>query len=169
MLPERPMLGERVIGSQTSGSFVLAVFDDWDTLHAVLLELESDKAARLVALLHARKDVPPKPSASSLLKHMTELRFERSRQHISCTMGLLAEALATRLTGGARTLADALRDWLGSNQAKQLERHLERGHLVLCVELRTSDDFSVVCGRLVQASPHMVELCNINFGLRCRA
>jgi hypothetical protein len=158
------MLGERTIGSQTSGSqFVVAVFDDWDTLHAVLLELKSDKAAQPVALLHARRNVPPSVSASSLLKQMTELHFERSRQHVACTTGQLADALATRLTGGARTLADALHDWLGSNQAKQLESHLERGHLVLCVELRTSDDFSVVCGRLVQASPHMVELCNINF------
>jgi hypothetical protein len=135
-------------------------------VHDVVVD---DKAAPPVALLHARRDLPPKASASSLLKHMTELHFERSRKHIACTRGLLAEALATRLTGGARTLADALHDWLGSNQAKQLESHLERGHLVLCVELRTPDDFSVVCGRLVQASPHMVELCNINFGLRCRA
>ena len=158
------MLGERAIRSQTNGSqFVVAIFDDWDTLHAVLQELESDKAAQPVALLHGRKDVPPKVSASSLLKQMTELHFARSRQHIACTMGQLAEALTTRLTGGARTLADALHDWLGSNQAKQLESHLERGHLALCVELRTSDDFSFVCGRLVEASPHMVELCNINF------
>jgi len=163
------MLGEQTIGSQTSGSFVVAVFDDWHTLHAVLLELENDKAAQPMALLHARRDVPPKASASRLLKQMTELNFERSRQHIACTRGHLTEALAARLTGGARTLADALPDWLGSNQAKQLESNVERGHLVLCVELRTPDDFSVVCGRLVQASPHMVELCNINFNLRCRA
>jgi hypothetical protein len=53
---------------QTSGSFVVAVFDEWDTLHAVLLELESEKAAQPVALLHARRDVPPKVSASRLLK-----------------------------------------------------------------------------------------------------
>jgi hypothetical protein len=158
------MLGDRTTGSQTSGSqFIVAVFDDWDALHAILLELESDKVARPVALLHARRDVPPKVSASNVLQQVTELHFERSHQHIACTMGQLSEAIATRLTGGARTLADALHDWLGSNQAKQLESHLERGHLVLCVELRTSDDFSIVCGRLVQASPHMVELCNVNF------
>jgi hypothetical protein len=158
------MLGDQTTESQTGGSqFVVAVFDDWDALHAILLELESDKVAHPVALLHARRDVPPKVSASSLLEQMTELHFERSHQHIACTMGQLAEAIATQLTGGAQTLADALHDWLGSNQAKQLESHLERGHLVLCVELRTSDDFSVVCGRLVHASPHMVELCNINF------
>jgi len=164
------MIGERTVGSQTSGSlFVVAVFDDWDTLHAVLLELETDKVAQPVALLHARRNVPPKVSASSLLRQMTELHFERFHKHIACTAGQLAEALATRLRGGARTFADALHDWLGSNQAKQLESHLERGHLVLCVELRPSDDFSVVCGRLVQASPHMVELCNINFKPSCGA
>jgi hypothetical protein len=33
----------------------------------------------------------------------------------------------------------------------------------LCLQLRTPEDFSVVCGRLVQTSPHMVELCNIKF------
>jgi|SRR5215471_9553963 len=151
------------LGSHTTGTqFVVAVFDDWDTLHSVLLEMQSDSAVQPVALLHARMDVPAKVSASSLLKQMTELRFERSRQHIACTVGQLAEALSARLAGGARTLADALGDWLGPQQARQLESHLERGHLVLCVELRTSDDFAVTCGRLVQASPHMVELCNIN-------
>lgn len=164
------MIGERTVGSQTSGSqFVVAVFDDWDTLHAVLLELETDKVAQPVALLYTRRNVPPKVTASSLLRQMTELHFERFHKHIACTTGQLAEALATRLRGGARTFADALHDWLGSNQAKQLESHLERGHLVLCVELRPSDDFSVVCGRLVQASPHMVELCNINFKPSCGA
>jgi hypothetical protein len=154
----------RAIGSHASGAqFVVAVFDDWETLHSVLAEMESDKAVQPVALLHGRSDVPAKVSASSLLKQTTELRFEQSRQHIACTVGQLAEALSARRAGGARTLADALGDWLGSHQARQLESHLERGHLVLCVELRTSDDFSVTCGRLVQASPHMVELCNINF------
>jgi hypothetical protein len=149
--------------SHTSGAqFVVAVFDDWDTLHSVLLEMESDSAAQPVVLLHARMDVTAKVSTSSLLKQMTELRFERPQQHVACSDSQLAEALSTRIAGGARTLADALGDWLGSHQASQLESHLERGHLVLCVELRTSDDFSVTCGRLVQASPHVVELCNIN-------
>jgi len=141
----------------------VAVFDDWDTLHSVLVDMESHSAVQPVALLHARMDVPAKVSASSLLKQMTELRFERSPQHIVCTVGQLAETLSARSAGGAQTLADALGDWLGSHQARQLESHLERGHLVLCVELRTADDFSVTCGRLVRASPHMVELCNINF------
>jgi hypothetical protein len=158
------MLGERIKGLRRSGSqLVVAVFDNWDTLHAALIEIESEQAAQSMALLHARRDVPPKVASSSLLKQMTELRFERSRQHIACTVGQLAEALSLRATRGSRTLGDALQDWLGFNQAKQLERHLERGHLALCVELRAPNDLSVVCGKLVQASPHMVELCTIDF------
>jgi hypothetical protein len=35
--------------------------------------------------------------------------------------------------------------------------------LVLWLELRTSEEFGDLCGRLVQASPHMVELCSIKF------
>src|SRR5262245_21982336 len=106
------MRGEVAIGSQTNGvQFVVAVFDDWDTLHTVLVEMERDTAVEPVALLHARRDVPPKVSASSLLKQTTELRFERSRQHIACTVGHLAEALSARAARGARTLADSLHDW----------------------------------------------------------
>ena len=50
-----------------------------------------------------------------------------------------------------------------SDQAEQLQTHIGRGHLVLCLQLGTPEDFSVVCGRLVQASPHG-RLCNIKFG-----
>jgi hypothetical protein len=60
---------ERVIGSQASGAqFVVAVFDDWETLHAVLVEMETDKATGPVTLLHGRREVPANVAASSLLK-----------------------------------------------------------------------------------------------------
>jgi hypothetical protein len=149
---------------QWSGAqLVVAVFDDWETLHPVLVWMESDKAAsRPATLLYARNDVPPEVLGSSLLKHTTELRFKRPLQRIACTKGELAKALFERSVKGASTLADALDDWLGSTQAKQLETHLESGHVVLCVELRTSEDLSVVCGRLARASPHLIELSNVS-------
>lgn len=143
--------------------FVVAVFDDWETLHAVLVELEADSTMRAGAVLHARKDIPPQASALGLLKKMAQLSFARSPRHIGCTAGQFAEGLSARLSRGALSLADALHGWLSSEQALQLESHIEKGHLVLCVELRTFEDFSLVCGRLVQASPHMVALCNIRF------
>jgi len=143
--------------------FVVAVFDDWETLHAVLVELEAGPTRRSGAVLHARKDIPPQASAVGLLKEMSQLNFARSPRHIGCTAGQFAEGLSARLSRGALSLADALHGWLSSEQALQLESHIEKGHLVLCVELRTFEDFSLVCGRLVQASPHMVALCNIRF------
>jgi hypothetical protein len=150
----------RSIRSNKSGArLAVAVFDDWDTLETVLVEMEADAALRAAAVLHARGDIPANASAFNLLKRMTELHFERSRQHIACTVGPLAEELAAQVARGARSLADALHDWVGSDRAGQLQSHVERGRFLLCVELRTSEDFSVVCGRLVQASQHMVELC----------
>jgi hypothetical protein len=140
---------------------VVAVFDDWDALQAILVEIETDMAPRPAAVLHARSDIPVKASAFSSLRQMTELRFERSREQIACTAGWLAGELSARLAKGARSLADALHDWVGADRAGQLENHVARGRFLLCIELRTSEDFSMVCGRLVQASPHMVELCNI--------
>ena len=141
---------------------VLAVFDDWEALQAVLVDMEADATMRLGAVLHAREEVPPCAATLSMLKEMAQLHFG-PRQRIACTVGQLARELSSREARGARNLAEALHGWLSAEQAGQLESHLERGHLVLCVELRTPEDFSVLCGRLVHASPHMVELCNIKF------
>jgi hypothetical protein len=46
-------------------------------------------------------------------------------------------------------------------QARQLQSHIEKGHLVLLLEFQIVDDFSAVCARLVRASPHLVDLCRI--------
>jgi hypothetical protein len=43
--------------------FVVAVFDDWDALHAVLAGLKSDITLRSGAVLHARNDAPPVESS----------------------------------------------------------------------------------------------------------
>jgi hypothetical protein len=155
------MRGEGAVGARSDVRLVVAVFDDWDALRSVLVDMTSDTAMRPAAVLHARDDVPPEISALHPLKKMIDLHFKRLPKPIACTLGELSHALSARLARGARSLADALDDWLGSSQAKQLENHVERGRLVLCVELRTPDDFAIVCGKLVQASPHMVEVCNI--------
>ena len=79
---------ERTIGPATNGSrFVMPVFDEWDTLRT-----GTDGCAPACA------QMPPKGSSSSLLKQMTELHVERSRQNIACIMGQPAEGLPRRLT-----------------------------------------------------------------------
>jgi hypothetical protein len=146
---------------RTDPQFVIAVFDDWDALHALLVGLKSHAALHSGAVLHARKDVPLAASSLGLLKDMAHLHFSHSRQDIACTVGKFAQELSARLAAGARSLTDALHGWFSSDQAGQLEDHIGRGRLILCLQLRTSEDFSVVCGRLVQTSPHMVELSNV--------
>ncbi len=74
----------------------------------------------------------------------------------------MAEGLLAQLADGARSLADALHDWLSPDQAGQLQRHVEKGRVVLWLRLLPTEPFGVVCGRLVQASPHMVGLCTID-------
>jgi hypothetical protein len=40
---------------------------------------------------------------------------------------LIAGELSARLAKGARSLVDALHDWVGSDRAGQLESHVHRG------------------------------------------
>jgi hypothetical protein len=152
------------IRSQEYGAqFAIAVFDDWDALQTVLEDIAVHEPGRASIVLHGRMDDPPPAVRSGLLNEVIELHFERSTQCIRCTRGEVAEELAARLTGGARSLADALHSWLSPDQAGQLQSHIEKGRLVLWLQLPTSEEFGAVCGRLVQASPHMVGICNINF------
>ena len=156
------------IRRQSDGiEFVIAVFDDWDALQTVLEDMVTEHGPRLSAtVLHARKD-NPKPAVSSCLSNGSiQLHFARSNQYITCTSGDVAEGLAARLASGARTLADALHSWMSSDQAWQLQCHIEKGRLVLWLPLTTSEEFGAVCGRLVHASPHMIGLCNIDFRAR---
>ena len=152
-----------ILAQEVGAQFVIAVFDDWNALQAVLKDMSVREFDRFGTLLHAREDDPPPAVRSRLLKEMTQLQFVASKQRICCTKGDVAEELATRLARGARSLADALHSWLSSDQAWQLQNHIEKGHLVLWLQLPTSEEFGAVCGRLVQASPHMVGLCNIIF------
>jgi hypothetical protein len=142
--------------------FVITVFDDWHALQTVLQDMAADELGRFGTVLHARKDHPPFMVTSGFLKEITELHFESSKQRICCTRGELAEELASRLAAGARSLADALRSWLTTDQAWQLQSHIEKGRLVLWLQLPTPEAFGAVCGRLVHASPHIVGLCSIN-------
>src|SRR5262249_6679810 len=150
-----------------TGQFAVAVFDNWDALHATLIGLEAESPMRTGGVMHARNDVPAQAAGLRFLNQMTNINFARSRQQLARTVGRLADELSARLAQGARSLGDALDRSLNSDQARQLESHIDRGHLVLWVELHSSDEFSEVCGRLVQASPYMVSLCGINPSRNC--
>jgi hypothetical protein len=140
---------------------LIAVFDDWDALTRVLGELGGKEWDHTAAVLHKRRDEPAGETASWLLQDTTELRFAASVEHVHCTTGNLARELAARSAGGAHSLAEALRGWLTSEQARELEWHIERGRLVLWLRPAASEDFGAVSARLIKASPHLVGLCTI--------
>jgi hypothetical protein len=61
------------VGAAKRAQFVIAVFDDWDALHTVLVSMESNALMCAGMVLHARKDIPPHGSALSVLKETTDL------------------------------------------------------------------------------------------------
>lgn len=138
--------------------FVIAVFDDWEAVAALLASLGSDKIGRFGALLHTRADEPAMQVVSWLAQDMTELHFGASRSRVRCTTGRFAAQLAMRSARGAPDLAHALRGWVSPEQAKELQWHAESGRLVLWLQPSRPEDFETVCAQMVQASPHLVEL-----------
>jgi hypothetical protein len=144
--------------------FLIAVFDDRDSLARVLDELGAEVAARAAVVLHERASEPSRKTASGVLQPMTEVHFAASLRCVHITTGGLASALAARAAGGASSLAEALRGWLTPEQARDLERHVASGRLLLWLPPATEEDFETLCARLVQASPHLVALCTIDLG-----
>jgi hypothetical protein len=79
--------------------------------------MAAQQACGVSAILFAYGARPPPAPHSPLLNEAVELHFMASRQRIFCTKGDVAEGLAARLAQGARSLAEALRNWLLTDQA----------------------------------------------------
>ena len=158
--------GDRCLDTGTTSRFVIAVFDGWDGLHAAIEDLNLHGIAPRGAVLFARDDSPDRAQSSSpelisfFLTETTQLPFLSAKQNVRCTAGGLAHELAARWARGVHRLAGALSAWVGREHADELQRHIEKGRLVLWFELAQPQDLGIVCGRLVQTSPHVVGMCN---------
>ena len=143
---------------EISPQLVVAIFDDWESLQTILSEISegADRLADRAAVLHARKDVPASLMALQLRRHAT---IPDRRQPVVCTVGWLSDALTSRLAQESASASTAFDNLFGAQVGRQIARHLRFGHLVLCVDLRTPDEYSIICGSLVRASPHVVEVC----------
>ena len=141
-------------GSQDGAQYAVAVFDTWNALEALLRDLTEAKLSCRGAILHATGDRSPATVPRALAANV-ELHFSGLR--VTCTRGEIADRLAP-VGARAATLAHALQIWLSPDQALHLQGHVEKGHLLLWLSLAIEDSPSV-CARLVQASPHVVEIC----------
>lgn len=140
--------------------FLIAVFDDWEAVGSVVADLGTKTIGCSGAVLHTRKDEPSTLTASWLVQDMADLHFAAFCERVRCTAGRLAEELAKRSAGGKHDLAATLRGWMSSEQAREVQWHVEKGRIILWLEPPTSEDLETACARLVQASPHLVELCD---------
>jgi hypothetical protein len=156
----------QVIGEASSTSLeaqsIIAVFDDWESLQAILGELADGETRGGTTVLYSPPPIGlPATASPRLSNEAVDLHFVAAGQRICCTTGEVAEALGESLAGGARSLGDALCRWLRTDQAWQLETHVEKGRIVLWLQPSTSEQFYKLCGRLVKASRHLVGLCNL--------
>jgi hypothetical protein len=156
-------LRRALLDTQATSRFVIAVFDGWDSLHAALEDLSVHGIAPRGAVLFGRDDDPQSTSPepiSYFLAETTELPFSSATQRVRCTAGSLAHELTARSARGTRRLAVALGAWVSREHADELQRHIDKGRVVLWFELAQPQDPGVVCGRLVQTSPHVVGMCD---------
>jgi hypothetical protein len=158
------------LDTQTTSRFVIAVFDEWDALLAAVEDLSVQGIAPRGAVLFARDDRPDGAQSSLqgsmgpisiFLAETIELPFLSAKRRVHCTAGALAHELADRAARGASRLAGALRAWVSREHADALQRHVEKGRLVLWFELVQPQDLGIVCGRLIQTSPHVVGMCSL--------
>lgn len=148
------------IWAQQVAQSVIAVFDDWEALQTVLVDMAAAELDRSSTVLHARTDDPPLALSSGFLKEVVKLHFVPSRQRICCTRGEIADDLAARSARGSRSLADALHSGLASIRPCNCKATSKKGAWYCGSRLQTREEFGAVCGRLVQASPHVVGVCN---------
>jgi hypothetical protein len=139
---------------------IVAAFDEWANLESALARVAAHMPSCYCAVLHARPDARSElcPGASEI----TAIEFTRTRSFLTRGEGTLARDLAQAVRHGTHTLADAFRHWVSHAQAEQLEDHVAHGRLLLWVQPVTSDQFHNVCGDLIRASSHVVEICKVD-------
>jgi hypothetical protein len=158
-------------GRPRAMQFAIATLEGWEILRAVIDDLRAEGvdvcasimlAAEACARLRSSMRADDAAETSVLLADIVELHFPASKQRAYCTAGKLADALSRRQAEGARSLAEALTGWLLHSQAVALEGQIDRGRLVLWLELSEPKHHGIVCGRLVRASIDIVEVCKID-------
>ena len=123
--------------------FAVATFDAWGGLRCALQDLhlgglafETYNCLGLQRVLADMDVVSPYHKAGAI----QELAFPDSQEVICCTPGALAECLAGRLRAGAQSLQAALSEWLIPRHATHFQQAVERGKIILWVQLSGADD-----------------------------
>ena len=110
------------------------------------------------------KDPPPPAAELGLPRETVTISFSHPRAYATCSQGPFADELSPPLEHRSTTLANALSGWVPLDQIGPPECHVERGHVVLLMELRSDEEQGTICERLVR-SPHIVRLSRVSIHL----
>ena len=136
------VLDKRVTNSPTL-RFAVAPFDTWDGVQTTLSDLafgsSLTKNSHCLGLQRVLGD-RPKMAVNYGPIPLHQLPFPGNAELIGCTSGPVADRLAWRLSLGAPTLKAALSHWLIPRHAAHLQEAVERGRIVLWLQLFGDDD-----------------------------
>ena len=131
--------------------FAVAAFNTLDAAHTVALELTSiSNPARKVSYLGLHEVL------NAATADLQKLPFPANRALVACSEGVIAERLAARLDGGARSLRGALAIWLIPRHAAEIERAVENGDVVIWAQLQDNEDERRAYRTLLAAGCHSV-------------
>jgi hypothetical protein len=154
-----------VIGPQSRLRFAVATFDKWDALYDAWKELSLDglrsdtfSCLGLQRVLSGTIPLDAVPTLTTL----QELPFPGNVHLICCTAGLLAQCLTARLHAGAPSLRAALGHWLIPRHASLLEDSIERGRIILWVQLFDNESERRAYQRLLARSSNSVGVHDID-------
>ena len=116
--------------------FAVGAFDTWADAQKAAQELSSDQKPMSQISYLGLRDVLIRGPAQSL----RELPFPGNAAQIACSGGPIAERLSARLAVGAPSLQIAIAAWLIPRHAAQLQRSVEKGKIVVWVEITDPDD-----------------------------
>jgi len=116
--------------------FAVGGFDTWADAQKAAQELRSgQKPLSQISYLGLRNVL-----ISGSAQPLRDLPFPGNAAQIACSGGPIAELLVARLTTGAPSLQAAVATWLIPRHAAQLQRSVEKGKIVVWVELSDHDD-----------------------------
>jgi hypothetical protein len=122
--------------------FAVATFDTGNELRDALQSLRQegirDDAFNCLCLEEMMADAALLAVSPAAARRT--LKFRDQLRPISCTAGPLADRLSARLRAEAPTLKAALGEWLIPRHAEQIQGDVDRGRIVLWVQLLNSED-----------------------------
>ena len=87
---------------------------------------------------------------------VAELIFPDNRQPFGCTTGILYDCLLDRLGSDARSLKDALSQWLVPRHAAHFQEIVNKGKIQLWIRLTSAEDERNACQSLLANSSNSV-------------